>query len=97
MKVQAERLCPGSHPGHRAADVRDDAGVLLARVDAEQATELLTRDLIAPQGRRHYRATDAAAVRLWARSRAGGSRTTVDREERTVHRALRPLFQGARA
>lgn len=101
MRAQAERFCPGSHPGHRAADVRDDGGVLLARVDSEQAAELLTRGLIAPQGRRHYRATDAAAVRLWARSRAGGSHTTLlskltVRPDRTTHRALQPLLLGNR-
>ena len=79
--------------GHPIADIRAEGGDLLARVDAEQATELMRRALIVPNGRRHYRATDPEGVKLWARTRAGGSKTTIGTEERSWHRALRGMVR----
>jgi hypothetical protein len=92
-KQQKSKSRPGGHPGHELADVRS-GGELLVRVDQTQADDLLRRGLIEPRGRRHFRALDPAAVRLWARSRVGGSFTTIGPQERSWHRALKGMLAG---
>lgn len=87
---------PGGDPGHRRmADVRAEDGSLLAVVDQDQAGELLHRRLIEPLGRRHYRATDEQAVKLWARSRSrtrSGQTTVGVQRGAQVHRALKRML-----
>jgi len=74
--------------------VRTPDGSLICTIDATQAAELLRRHLIVPHGTtRHFSALDADGVRLWLRTRAGGSSTTVGPQERTWHRALRGMVR----
>lgn len=90
---QLNTSLPGAGPGHPLADVRAAGGDLLVRIDGNQAIELLRRELVVPNGRRHYRAVDSDAIRLWARTRGGGSRTTVGTKERSWHRGLRGMIR----
>ncbi|MGH9771040.1 MAG: hypothetical protein ACRD4Q_04990 [Candidatus Acidiferrales bacterium] len=92
MRAPIARLCSGqAAPSERIGDVRGKSGELITRVDRVQGDELVRRGLVMRRGR-HFLALNADAIRLWVRSRAGGSHTTLERETRTMHRALRPLL-----
>lgn len=112
MREQKQKTSPGRLTGRREQlhSVRDEEGRLLVTVDDERGHELMRLGLVRVNEQckkyLHFVAIDCEGIALWLRSREGGSHTTIGHSrvltqltncDRTLHRALRPLFQGARA